>query len=94
MHRAVRGVVEAALDGHELDLRHVSAYRLPVADLAQTVAEVGPALLVVPAPPRANWRNLGRPSLSAQLLRTATCPVVVVPEGAAVRAKQMTLAGA
>jgi nucleotide-binding universal stress UspA family protein len=92
MHRAVRGVVEAALDGAELDLRHVSAYRLPVADLAQTVAVVQPALLVVAAPTRANWRNLGRPSLSAQLLRRALCPVVVVPEGAAVRAKKTTLA--
>jgi nucleotide-binding universal stress UspA family protein len=92
MHRAVRGVVEAALDGVELDLRHVSAYRLPVADLAQTVADVQPELLVVAAPPRTNWQNLGRPSLSAQLLRRASCPVVVVPEGADVHAKRTTLA--
>jgi len=92
MHRAVREHVDAALDGEEIDLRHVSAYRLPAAHLAQAVAEVRPALLVVPAPPRANWRTVLRPSISAQLLRRASLPIVVVPRGAVVRAKRATLA--
>ena len=52
MRDDVRSVVEAALDGEELDLRHVFAYRLPAAHLAQTVAQLQPAFLAVAAPKR------------------------------------------
>ena len=91
MHRGARHDVEAALDDEALVLRHVSAYRLPAVHLARTVAEVKPALLVVAAP-RASWRNLFRRSVSSQLLRRASCPVVLVPHGAAIRAKRATVA--
>jgi nucleotide-binding universal stress UspA family protein len=84
MHRDVRSVVEATLDGEGLDLRHAFAYRLPAAHLAETVAQVQPALIAVAAPKR-GWRSLFRPSVGVRLLRSASCPVVVVPEGAAVR---------
>ena len=91
MYHAVRNGLAAAVDGDVLDVRHVWAYRLPAAHLAHTVAEVQPALLVVAAPRQATWRTLLRPSVSARLLRRAGCPVVVVPEGAAVRASKPTL---
>jgi nucleotide-binding universal stress UspA family protein len=84
MHRYARGLVEDTLSGEELDLRHVSAYRLPTGDLAQTVGEVQPSLLAVAAPARASRRSLLRPSLAARLIRSAACPVVLVPEGAAI----------
>ncbi len=80
MHRAVREIVDAALPGERIDLRHVSAYRLPAAHLAHTIAAVGPALLVVPAPPRASWRTVLRRSIAAQVLRTASRPIVVVAQ--------------
>lgn len=91
MHRAARDDVQAALDDEALVLRHVSAYRLPAVHLAQTVAEVKPALLVVAAP-RASWRNLLRRSVSSQLLRRASCSVVLVPHGAAISAKAAAVA--
>ena len=91
MHRAARDDVEAALDDEALVLRHVSAYRLPAVHLARTVAEVEPALLVVAAP-RGSWRDRLRRSVSSQLLRSASCPVVLVPHGAAIRAKRATVA--
>ena len=94
MYHAVRRGLAAADDGDELDVRHVGAYRLPAAHLAHTVAEVRPALVVVAAPRQATWRHRLRPSVSAQLLRRARCPVVVVPEGAAVRASKPMLVGA
>lgn len=50
MRDDVRTVVEPALDDEELDLRHVFAYRLPAAHLAQTVAQLQPAFLAVAAP--------------------------------------------
>jgi nucleotide-binding universal stress UspA family protein len=84
MHRDVRSVVESALDGEALELGHVFAYRLPAAHLAQTVARLEPALLAVAVPMRGWRRRLGR-SVGARLLRDASCPVVVVAEGAAVR---------
>lgn len=84
MHRDVHGVVEDTLYSEELDLRHVSAYRLPTGHLATTVAEVQPTLLAVAAPTRAGWRSLFGPSLAARLIRSASCPVVLVPEGAAI----------
>ncbi|MDP1846663.1 MAG: universal stress protein [Solirubrobacteraceae bacterium] len=90
MHDDVRRVVDDALDGEELDLRHVFAYRLPAAHLAQTVAQVQPALLAVAAP-RRGWRSLVRPSAGARLLRRASSPVVVVAEGAAVRSRRTAL---
>jgi nucleotide-binding universal stress UspA family protein len=91
MHDDVRSVVEAALDGEELDLRHVFAYRLPAVHLAQTVAQLQPAFLAVAAPKR-GWRSLFRPSIGARLLRSASCPVVVVPDGVAARSKATTVA--
>jgi nucleotide-binding universal stress UspA family protein len=91
MQRDVAADVEAGVDGEALDLRHVSAYRLPADHLGQTVADVDPALLVVAAP-RAGWRNPLRPSLSAQLVRRASCPVVLVPRGAALRAREAMVA--
>lgn len=91
MHRAARDDVQSAVDGEALALRHVSAYRLPAVHLARTVADVKPALLVVAAP-RASWRDRFRPSVGARLLRRASCPVVLVPHGAAIRAKQTTAA--
>lgn len=91
MQRGALDDIEAALDDEALAVRHVSAYRLPAVDLAQTVAEVKPALLVVAAP-RASWRNLFRPPVSSQLLRRASCPVVLVPNGATMRAPQTTVA--
>lgn len=91
MHRAARRDVAAALDDEALMLRHVAAYRLPADDLAQTVTEVNPAWLVV-AVPRASWRSLLRRSVSSQLLRRASCPVVLVPHGAAVSAKRAAVA--
>jgi nucleotide-binding universal stress UspA family protein len=84
MHRDVSSVVESALDGEELELGHVFAYRLPVGHLAQTVAQLEPALLAVAVPTRGWRRRFGR-SVGARLLREAACPVVVVAEGAAVR---------
>lgn len=91
MHDDVRSVVENALDGEELDLRHVFAYRLPAAHLAQTGAQLQPAFLAVAAPKR-GWRSLLRPSAGARLLRRAACPVVVVPQAAAVRSRGTTVA--
>jgi|GEM_PF-6877468 len=91
MHRGARDDVEAALEDDALVLRHVSAYRLPAVHLAQTVAEVKPALLVVAAP-GASWRNLLRRSVGSQLLRRASCPVVLVPHGAAISAKRAAVA--
>jgi nucleotide-binding universal stress UspA family protein len=64
----------------------VFAYRLPGPHLAQTVAQLQPALLAVAVPTRGWRRRFGR-SVGARLLRGASCPVVVVPqEAAAVRA--------
>lgn len=91
MYRAVRRLVDAALDDERVDLRHVSAYRLPAAYLRHAVAEVRPALLVVPAPPRARWRTILRPSIGSLLLRNASCPIVVVPPGAVGPAKREML---
>ncbi len=91
MYHEARDVVEAAVDGDDLDLRHFSAYRLPAAHLAHVVGEVQPDLLVVAAPRRRKWTNLVRPSVGALLLRRATCPVVLVPDGAAVLATKPTL---
>jgi nucleotide-binding universal stress UspA family protein len=78
MHRDMAGVVANAVDGEKLDLRHVFAYRLPAAHVAQTVAQLQPALLAVAAPKR-GWRSLLRRSVGARLLRGARCPVVLVP---------------
>ena len=91
MHRAARDDVEAALAGEALALRHVSAYRLPAVHLARTVAEVAPALLVVPTA-RPRRRDRFRPPVSAQVLRRASCPVVLVPRAAAMRPEQTTVA--
>ena len=91
MHRAARDDVHAALDDEAPALRHVSAYRLPAVHLARTVAELDPALLVVAAP-RASWRNPLRRSVASQLLRRASCPVVLVPRGAAVSARRAAVA--
>ncbi len=91
MQDDVRSVVEDALDGEALELRHVFAYRLPAGHLAQTVAQAQPALLVVAAPQR-GWRSLFRPSAGARLLRSASCPVVVVSERATVRSRARALA--
>jgi nucleotide-binding universal stress UspA family protein len=91
MHRDVRSVVETTLDGEELDLGHVFAYRLPAAHLAETVAQVQPALLAVAAPKRSG-RRVFRPSVGVPLLRRTSCPVVVVREGAAVRSNGTTVA--
>ena len=88
MHRDVRAIVESTEEGEALDLRHVFAYRLPAAQLVQTVAQLQPALLAVAAP-RRGWRSLFRSPAGVRLLRSASCPVVVVPTGptgAAVRA--------
>jgi nucleotide-binding universal stress UspA family protein len=87
MHRDVRGVVDDALDGEELALRHVFAYRLPAPHLVRTVARLEPALVVVAAP-ASGWRSRLRRSGGARLLRSASCPVVLVPEGSAGSADQ------
>lgn len=94
MRRAVGELVDAALEGEEVDLRHVSAHRFPAVHILHTVAEVRPALLVVPAPPRARWRTVFRPSISDLLLRSGAHPIVVVPRGAVVPVKRATLAAA
>jgi nucleotide-binding universal stress UspA family protein len=92
MQRAVRELVDAALEGEEVDLRHVSAYRLPAVHLARAVDEVRPALLVVPAPARASWRTVLRRSIAAQLLRRSSQPIVVVAPRAVVPTKRAALA--
>lgn len=91
MQRGARDDVEAALDDDALSVRHVSAYRLPAVHLARVVATAQPALLVVAAS-CASMRDPFRPPVSSQLLRRASCPVVLVPHGALVRAEQSTLA--
>lgn len=94
MHRALRELVDAALESERIDLRHVAAYRLPAVHLVHTIAEVRPALLVVPAPPRASWRIVLRRSIGARLLRTVSQPIVVVPRPAIVPMTRATLAPA
>lgn len=94
VYRAVRELVDAALQGERIGLRHVSAYRLPAVHLVHIIAEVRPALLVVPAPPRASWRTLLRRSLGARLLRTVSQPIVVVPRPAIVAMTRVTLEAA
>lgn len=94
MQRAVRKLVDAGLEGEEVDVCHVSAYRQPAVHLARTVAEVRPALLVVPAPAQASWRTVLRPSVGAQLLRRTSQPIVVVPPRTVLPAKRVALAAA
>jgi nucleotide-binding universal stress UspA family protein len=90
MQRAARAAIEGAVPIDDLDIRHATAYRNPAGDLARTIAEIEPAVLVAGATRRPNWRNLLWPSVAAELVRRATHAVVVVPVGATLPAELRT----
>ena len=94
MQRAARAAIVASVPSDELDIGHATAYRSPAGDLACTLTEIEPAVLVVGATRRPNWRNLLRQSVAVQLVRRAAHPVVVVPVGATLRAGTSTPARA
>jgi nucleotide-binding universal stress UspA family protein len=81
-YRAASEAVDAAVSDGHLTVKHAAAYRNPAGSLRGTIGDADPALIVVGATRRANWLNLLRPSVAAQLLRHATHPVLVVPVGA------------
>jgi nucleotide-binding universal stress UspA family protein len=83
MQRAARAAIDAAVPTGELDVRHVTAYERPAADLARTLRQLDAAVAVVDAPRRHGWRRLLRPGLSDRVGRARASPVMIVPEGAA-----------
>ncbi|HEX8086981.1 MAG TPA: universal stress protein [Solirubrobacteraceae bacterium] len=83
MQRAARDAIDAAAPTGEIDVRHVTAYERPAADLVRTLRQLDAAVTVVDAPRRHGWRRLLRPGLSDKVVRARPSPVMIVPAGAA-----------
>ena len=60
----------------------------PATVLAELAEERGAELIVVGSRGRGAWRSAAMGSVSAELVRLASCPVMIVPENA--RAKPQT----